>query len=80
MGLSPDSKGLSAPVVAESARDAAIEGEELSHAGATKFRGVAVLANYAAVDRLDIQVAVSTLHQKMSTPTAKSWEALKRVA
>ena len=41
---------------------------------------MAALANYVAMDMPDIKVAVSSLCQKMSRPTEKSWVALKRVA
>ena len=53
---------------------------ELGPAEAKKLRSVAALANYVAMDRPDTQVAVSALCQKMSKPTQKSWEKLKRVA
>ncbi len=53
---------------------------ELGPAEAKKIRSVAALANYVAMDRPDIQVAVSILSQKMSKPTQKSWEKLIRVA
>ena len=80
MGLDANSKGLDAPIVVETTREAAIEEVELGPAEAKKFRSVAALANYVAMDRPDIQVAVSMLCQKMSKPTQKSWEKLKRVA
>ena len=67
-------------IAAETTRDAASEREELSREGATKFRSVAALANYVALDRPDVQVAVSMLCQKMATSTVKSWETLKRFA
>ena len=53
---------------------------ELGPAEAKKFRSVAALANYVAMDRPDIQVAVSVLCQRMSKPTQRSWEKLKLVA
>ena len=56
------------------------EDEELSNDQASKFRSVAALANYLALDRPDLQVAVSVLCQKMAWPTAGSWLQLKRVA
>ena len=59
-------------MVAETPREAAIEEVELGPAEAKKFRSVAALANYVAMDRPDIQVAVSVLCQKMSKPTQKS--------
>jgi hypothetical protein len=43
MGLQSGSKGLDAPIVVESAKEAAEESKELSHAKATKFRSVAAL-------------------------------------
>ena len=72
--------GLDAPIVAETPREAAIEEVELGTAVAKKFCRVAALANYVAMDRPDTQVAVSVLYQKMSKPTQKSWEKLKRVS
>ena len=80
MGLQSDSKGIGAPIVAESVKDAAEDDEELNRDETAKFRSVAALANYVAMDRPDIQVAVSTLCQRMSKPTVKSMVALKRVA
>ena len=80
MDLQSDSKGLGAPIVTESAKEAEEEGEELNREEATRFRSIAALANYVALDRPDIQVAVSVLCQKMSRPTTKSMTALKRVA
>ena len=51
----------------------------LSHDQASKFRSVAALANYLALDRPDMQVAVSVLCQKMDQPTAGIWPQVKRV-
>ena len=80
MGLEDGSKTLDSPIVVESSREAAEEDEELSKDEATKFRSTAALANYLALDRPDLQVAVSVLCQKMASPTRKSWMKLKRVA
>ena len=52
---------------------------ELNPAEATKFRSVAALANYLALDRPDLQVAVSILCQKMAKPTAHDFQRLKRI-
>ena len=76
MGLDAKSKGLDAPIVAETRREAAIEEVELGSAEAKKIRSVAALANYVAMDRPDTQVGVSVLCQKMSKPTQKSWKKL----
>ena len=38
------------------------------------------MSNYLALDRPDLQVAVSVLRQKMARPTVGSWLQLKRVA
>ena len=62
------SKTLDTPIVVEDTRGE--EDEELSHDQASKFRSVAALANYLALDRPDLQVAVSVLCQKMARPTA----------
>ena len=73
-------KGWMPPIVAENPPEAAIEEVELGPVEAKTFRSMAALANYVAIDRPDTQVAVSVLCQKMSKPTQKSWEKLKRVA
>ena len=78
MGLEEGSKILDTPIVVEDTRGE--EDEELSRDQASKFRSVAALANYLALDRPDLQVAVSVLCQKMARPTAGSWLQLKRVA
>ncbi len=73
MGLDAKSKGLDAPIVVGTPREAAIEDVELGPAQAKKLRSIAALANYVAMDRPYIQVAVSVLCQRMFKPTQKSW-------
>ena len=80
MGLESGSKGLDTPLVADTVAEVAAEDVELNAAEATRFRSIAALANYLALDRPDLQVAVSILCQKMSKPTQASWAKLKRVA
>ena len=76
IGLEEGSKTLDTPIVVEDTRGE--EDEELSHDQASKFRSVAAMANNLALDRPDLQVAVSVLCQKMARPTAGSWLQLKR--
>ena len=77
MGLEEGWKTLHTPIVVEDIRR---EDEELSCDQASKFRSIAALANYLALDGPDLQVAVSVLCQKMAPPTVESWLRLKRVA
>ena len=78
MGLEDGSKSLDTPIVVEDTRGE--EDEELSRDQAGEFRSVPAMANYLALDRPDLQVAVNVLCQKMARPTAGSWLRLKRVA
>ncbi len=79
MGLDEKSKGLDAPLMAEESREDAGDDAELDAAGATRIRSTAALANFVALDRLDIQVAVTVMCQDMSNPMLRSWARLKRV-
>ena len=78
MGLEEGSKTLDTPIVVEEIRRE--EDEELSRDQASKFRSIAALANYLALDRPDLQVAVSVLCQKVAPQTLGSRLRLERVA
>jgi hypothetical protein len=79
MGLSEESKGLDM-AVADSDDQVNETDRDLEVDEAKRFRSVAALANYVALDRPDIQVAVSILCRDMSKPTCRSFARLKRVA
>ncbi len=69
MGLGAKSKGLDAPIVAETPREAAIEEVELGPVEAKEFRRIAALANHAAMEWPDIQAScarkcLSQAHQE----------------
>ena len=71
VGLENKSKGLDAPMLVEDAGEAKEDNKELEADEATRFRSIAALANYVALDRPDIQVAVSVLRRDMSKPRRK---------
>ena len=75
IGLEEGTKTLDMPIVLEDIRKE--DDEKLSRDQASKFRSIAALANYLALDRPDLQVAVSVLCQKMARPTVGSWLRLK---
>ena len=45
----------------------------------TPFRGSAARANYLAADRIDAQYACKEVCRWMSSPSERSWQALKRI-
>ena len=71
VGLSEKSKGLDVPMKIETTGESVEEDAELEAMEATRFRSVAALANYIAMDRPDLQVAVSVLCRDMAKPR---WE------
>ena len=56
------------------------EGEELSNAEGTDYRGLAARANYLAADRADIQYAVKEICRDMSKPPLAGKRKIKRLA
>ena len=78
LGLQPTSKGLDSPLLKEEC-DAKEDDEVLDEKGAKSYRRLAAIANYLALDRPDLQYAVSVLGRTMSRPTQRSWANLKRV-
>ena len=75
IGLEEGTKTLDLPIVLEDIRRE--DDEKLSRDQVSKFRSIAALANYLALDWPDLQVAVSVLCQKMAKPTVGSWLRLK---
>ncbi len=53
--------------------------EELETQEAKRFRSIAALANYVALDWSDVKVAVSVLCRDMARPTRESLTRLTRV-
>ena len=51
----------------------------LSSAEATIYRAITARCNYLQPDRPDIQFAVKEVCRRMSKPSQKSWEMLKRI-
>ena len=77
LGCEDGSKGLDAPMVLDSASGE--PDEELGAEERWRFRRIAALANYVALDRPDLQTSVSCLCSDMVRPTQRSWARLKRV-
>ena len=78
MGLLPNSKGVSETMYKED--DGEDDTDELAFEAARKFRSLAVVVNYMALDRPDLQFAASVLGRYMSRPTLKAQARLKKVA
>ena len=55
------------------------EEELLSPIEATAFRTIAARCNYLQPDRSDIHYAFKEVCRRMSKPTPKAWEMLKRI-
>ncbi len=78
LGLDGQSKGLDAAIIESDVKGPEAD-EKLDVGEAKRFRSIAALPNYVALDRPDIQVAVSILRRDMAWPTKQSWVRLKRV-
>jgi hypothetical protein len=80
LGLEVDSAGVQMPCSVEHYALDGMESEALSREESSMYRQLAARANYLAQDRPDLQFAVKELCREMSSPTARSWKRLKRVA
>jgi hypothetical protein len=78
MGLQHESKGLKQAVYKED--DGEDETEELKGESARRYRSLAAVVNYMALDRPDLQFAASVLGRSMSRPTLQAEARLKKVA
>ena len=78
--LNKESRGLDAPIVRESAAEAAEDSKPLDAKGTTEFRGLEARANYLSLDRADIQYATKEACRDMAAPTHKSMTKFKRIA
>ena len=77
LGLEEDSKGSSLPLPREYEPE---EGDaELDGAMARKYRRIAAVVNYLALDRPDLQFAAGVLGRTAAKPTTRSWANLKKV-
>ena len=56
------------------------QSDELQGKEATRFRAVAVRANYLAADRPDIQYSVKEVCRRMAKPVESDWKKLVRLA
>ena len=78
MGLEVNSKGLDQAVTKE---DAGVdESDGLEAVAAKRYRSIAAVVNYMALDRPDLQFAASVLGRSMSRPTVAAEARLKKVA
>lgn len=69
LGLTDESNGLNL-----------LENDEaLNRIEATRFRGLAAIANYLAQDRADMQYAAKEICREMASPKNGSWTKLKRL-
>ncbi len=78
MGLT-NARGANTPGEDEKRHEEEDNKKPLEPERARRFRSTAARANYLAQDRPDIMYAVKELCRSMSTPTAGSWRALKRL-
>ena len=78
MNLQLDSKGLETPMDKE--EDEEGTSEELSARDAKKYRSLAAVVNFMALDRPELQYAASVLGRYMSKPTVLAEMKLKKVA
>ena len=72
-------KSVTTPVDTGKKEEGSIE-EALGVEDARIFRGLAARLNYLAQDRPDLKFAALKASKRMSTPTERDWEILKRVA
>ena len=72
------SNPISTPGVRQTAKEISAD-SELSKELTTPFRGSAARGNYLGPDRPDAQFSFKEICRFMSSPTASSWTALKRI-
>ena len=74
-----DSKEVSTPGVEDEGSSEA-DDKEPDPSRTSRYKSVVARANYLAHDRPEIQYATKECARKMSKPTEKDWQKLKRLA
>ena len=76
LGLEDNSKSLNSPGTKEERGDSNDDQQQLNE---SKYRAIVARLNYMAADMPDIQYATKEACKDMSSPTAQSWQKVKRI-